>query len=554
MNREFEKLIEAIVADGKVTRKEKEVLYKAADRLGIDRETADVLLEGALHSALNEPEVTTAGQHVASGQHDTRSTECGNCGARLEAHSSKCVYCGAEQRFAENTGGDFVKSLQAALDAATREQNKIDNAKSGFKASLEMPGVALARRQAGVISAFDVPTETKAMLSFFLHCDANAEADVAWNRQRGGAEDILKAAWKSKAAMAYRQLELVDSGDGAILGTVERYRSRYGVSIDDVKKTEKARKIKKRILWGAPIGCATFFILFQVFSCAFLAKEMVGEVKNVSSPSGEIRRLADLQEQIQSEIDLRQFDSARTALPKLRYTYPQAGWEEDPEYNARVAQYDEIRREFKALIEKMESTPPRAETSRRNSDRSSKALPVESGETFESSLKQGKPFGLRIGMKATELGPGAELIETTDTGETYYLMEQVPVPDQDFIHYSVELTSNGDMSKVIAAIINGSFLGEPESVDAVYSDWTARLTKILGPKADNPRSVKGLQDMESDLLSAWSEDSGAKLPPTVCRVALFSEVFEDVFEGAFDVGSIPGLVLVVSFENSNHCR
>ena len=56
MDREFEKLLEAIAADGKVTDKERNVLYKAADRLGIDRDMAEVMLEAKQKSCAKELE------------------------------------------------------------------------------------------------------------------------------------------------------------------------------------------------------------------------------------------------------------------------------------------------------------------------------------------------------------------------------------------------------------------------------------------------------------------------------------------------------------------
>ena len=554
MNSEFEKLIDAIVADGLVTSKEKKVLYSAADRLGIDRETADVLLDGALERSLNAPET------VETRSGTSRPTECGSCGARLEAHSTKCVFCGAEQRFHENTGGDFIKSLQAALVAATREQDKIDNAKSGFKASMEAPGIALARRQAGVIASFDLPTETKSQLAFFLHCDANAEADLMWNRQRGGPEDILKAAWKSKATMAYSQLELVGSGDAGIAETLTRYGSRYATASTSIERTERARKIKKRVLWGVSIVCAAGFILFPFFGVGLIIKDVVdgerlkaaGEIV-VESPNDEIRRLGNLQEEIQDDIQAGRFSDARARLPQLRYTFPLYGWEEEAEYNSRVSRFDEMRREYLDTIEKLESSAPNQRSVSNEERTPGAALNPQSDETFESLLKKGLPFGIRAGTMIEEFGSTAEHIETTDTGESYYLLETVPVEDPDFIHYSLEVSKDGGVTKVIAAIIKGSFLGDAGAVGEVYSEWDERLSGVLGPKASDPRSVGKLGDMESEYLSAWTSQTGADLPQVICRVSLYSEVFEDVFEGAFEGGSIPGLVLVFSFEKSNHC-
>jgi len=97
MDREFEKLIEAIVSDGVVTDKEKTVLYKAADRLGVDRDTANVLLEAALHNTRENLTSSNSGA-TESNQVSKPKTDCEKCGAPIEPVLSNCLFCKAPIR------------------------------------------------------------------------------------------------------------------------------------------------------------------------------------------------------------------------------------------------------------------------------------------------------------------------------------------------------------------------------------------------------------------------------------------------------------------------
>ena len=49
MNQEIQKLIDLIVADGQITEKERAVIFKKADELGVDRDELEITLDGLLH-------------------------------------------------------------------------------------------------------------------------------------------------------------------------------------------------------------------------------------------------------------------------------------------------------------------------------------------------------------------------------------------------------------------------------------------------------------------------------------------------------------------------
>lgn len=173
---------------------------------------------------------------------------------------------------------------------------------------------------------------------------------------------------------------------------------------------------------------------------------------------------------------------------------------------------------------------------------------------FDRSLKLGEPLGLRQGLTVADLGEDAEFVETTSSGDSYFVLPSVPAGHPDFINYTVAIAENSGLSKVLASIIQGSFLDDPDAVDTVFAEWTQRLDAIFGSRPADATMVKGVNKIDATRVVAWSRDTGADLPTPLCRVVLYSTVLEEVFEGAFDVGEIPSVVLFFSFENSRNCK
>ena len=85
------------MADGRVTAKERDVLYRAADRLGIDRDTADVMLDAALHGVKTQRAAHRQNGADVSASPPARSS-CEKCGAPIEPVLNNCLYCKAPIR------------------------------------------------------------------------------------------------------------------------------------------------------------------------------------------------------------------------------------------------------------------------------------------------------------------------------------------------------------------------------------------------------------------------------------------------------------------------
>jgi hypothetical protein len=83
MNPEIEKLIDLALKDGQITEKEREIILRKAETLGLDKDEIEMILEG-----------------IISDQ---------NCGAPAKAFSDKCDSCGEDFRF--NTLSNLTENL-----------------------------------------------------------------------------------------------------------------------------------------------------------------------------------------------------------------------------------------------------------------------------------------------------------------------------------------------------------------------------------------------------------------------------------------------------------
>ncbi len=82
-SKHLEEIIEAALADGMITEKERAVLHKKAQQEGIDPDEVDVVIDGRLQQKYNE--VEAAKQKVR---------KCPSCGEIIPAMSAVCPNCG----------------------------------------------------------------------------------------------------------------------------------------------------------------------------------------------------------------------------------------------------------------------------------------------------------------------------------------------------------------------------------------------------------------------------------------------------------------------------
>ena len=91
----LEQLIDAALTDGELTEKEKQILFKKAESLGIDLDEFEMVLDARLHKSRKDKPVQTEVSAPKSDKFgDIR--KCPACGAILQSFQTTCTDCGYE--------------------------------------------------------------------------------------------------------------------------------------------------------------------------------------------------------------------------------------------------------------------------------------------------------------------------------------------------------------------------------------------------------------------------------------------------------------------------
>ena len=171
MNPELEKLIDLALADSVLTDKERAVLQKKAESLGVDQDEFEMILEGKLHLAQKAaaPPPPTADEKPSSNK-EGELKKCPSCGAPVSSFATKCEHCGHEFRNIESARS--VKDLVTKLEEA---EEKARNTKSGggllnsymkmFDGDTELEK-RIFNAKSNVISSFPVPNTKEDILEF----------------------------------------------------------------------------------------------------------------------------------------------------------------------------------------------------------------------------------------------------------------------------------------------------------------------------------------------------------------------------------------------------
>lgn len=189
---ELEELIDAILADGTISEKERSVLHKRAIAERIDPDELDVIIEGRLASRKKNvippiPESNKAPETSAnnkSQQADKSKSlkygsirKCPNCGAVVKPGMASCSICNYE----------FVNT--EAVSSVKQLSDQIIEIEKRYPVSDEEKKEGMSPRASAIVSSittFPVPNTREDLLDFivfteskFLHMSNSTASDVA---------------------------------------------------------------------------------------------------------------------------------------------------------------------------------------------------------------------------------------------------------------------------------------------------------------------------------------------------------------------------------------
>lgn len=239
MHPEIENLINMALADGNVTEKERGIILRKAEALGLDKDEVEMILDGkiALNKKSNNPIIDI----------DSRKTtkhgeikKCPACGSLITSFSTKCHDCGHEFSGIESSSA-VQKFYEQLLDT---ERNIRNSASSEDKlgmlgmARLMSPAAKEAMIQKPILDAkssiiltFPVPNSKEDIIEFLILAKSNISAiEIGW---------ADKIAGSNSPKLNYRN---------AWLGKCEQVISKARFSMKDDKQTlEEINSLAKQL-------------------------------------------------------------------------------------------------------------------------------------------------------------------------------------------------------------------------------------------------------------------------------------------------------------------
>ena len=278
-NEELEMLIDAALADGVLTDKEKQILFKKAQQYGINLDEFEMVLEGRLAKvrAQRQPQAAPASDKQGG------LKKCPACGALIQSMQVKCPECGYE--FHNVEANSTVKQLQQKLDEIEASAKPSDDKISVFSSGLVDP---IGRRKAAVIKSCPVPNSKDDLIELLTLCSTNYTPSV---NDRSTYESN---AWKSKYKQVRAKAKILLKGDPDLEQILQ-----------EADKAIKINGLKKNLIF---IVLAVFVLLFLVI---FPKWVISSENEKTEAAKTELNTTTDKVEQLMTSGD---YDQAATVL------------------------------------------------------------------------------------------------------------------------------------------------------------------------------------------------------------------------------------------------
>lgn len=192
LSKELEEIVEAALADGVLTDKERAVLHKRAQAEGVDPDELDIVLDGRLAKMKrSEDSLRPAPPQNLANQKLGNIVKCPNCGAQIKGGSAVCTECG--YAFSNVSANSSAEKLQAKLDEFNRRQEQRADSR-GYLRSL-FDSDTIRKHKMEIISTFPVPNTRGDLLEFLTMLQAGADATGSHDGGTSDGEDMSYAYW-----------------------------------------------------------------------------------------------------------------------------------------------------------------------------------------------------------------------------------------------------------------------------------------------------------------------------------------------------------------------
>ncbi len=235
-NEKIEKLIDLALADGELTEKEKQVLFKNAEAQGIDLDEFEMVLDAKLHQQ-NKSKKTEAAPK-SDRVNDVK--KCPACGAIIESFSVVCKDCGCEIRHQDSS--KTIKDFTEKLAKIPRESNSL------LKHGERNP------EYKEFITAYPIPNSKEDLLEF---------ATLIMVRCEDGTDFQI---WRAKMKEVVLKAKIAMKNDKSSLEIILGFEEEISKLNKNVLKRIKGLSKKEKML----LGCVVYMVAGVILGLCLL--------------------------------------------------------------------------------------------------------------------------------------------------------------------------------------------------------------------------------------------------------------------------------------------
>ena len=234
-NDQIESLINAALADGELSEKEKQILFKKAEASGIDLDEFEMILEGRLfekQQSLNKKDAEPIAAPKSDKFGDVK--KCPACGAISQSFQTKCSDCGHEfSNLGANVSiGKLFEMLNACENERKDSTNSITGAIGGLMAKGLGQGDKITEKKKSIISGFPIPNTKDDILEFLSTAIPNAKKRgnlFTQNQPENKSHNDLVPTWKSKCEQIIMKAKFSMKDDKKTLEEILSYATELGI-------------------------------------------------------------------------------------------------------------------------------------------------------------------------------------------------------------------------------------------------------------------------------------------------------------------------------------
>jgi hypothetical protein len=233
-NEKIENLINLALADGELTEKEKQILFKNAESEGLDLDEFEMVLDAKLFEKQQTVKAATAAVAAPKSDKFGDVKKCPACGSIAQSFQTKCSDCGHE--FSNIGANVSIGKLFEMLNACENDRKEASNSITGAFGSLMAQGLGqgdkVTEKKKSIISGFPIPNTKDDILEFLSIAIPNAKQKgnmFTKQQPENKSHNDLVPTWKSKCEQIIMKAKFSMKEDKKTLEEIMAYANELGI-------------------------------------------------------------------------------------------------------------------------------------------------------------------------------------------------------------------------------------------------------------------------------------------------------------------------------------